>query len=65
MKTLRDKQFYKCGRKVCYRCKPYIYSEDIKQAIKDLKELSARKHKYTTTFFLKEIDKIMGVWEEQ
>jgi len=40
------------------------FEEQDKQAIKDLKELSARKHKYTTTGFLNEIDKIMGEWEE-
>ena len=57
MKTLKDKI-----RENPHWSREQI--EDLKQAIKDLKELSARKHKYTTTGFLNEIDKIMGVWEE-
>ena len=60
MKTLKNKEFYKCGRKKCDRYLPCIYSEDLKQAIKDLKRNIIGNRRID----LQEIDKIMGVWEE-
>ena len=69
MKTLKDKEFYKCGRKKCDRCLPCIYSEDIKQAIKDLKDklfIKTKKGKIVIPAckIIPTIDKVMGVWEE-
>ena len=61
MKTLKNKEFYKCGRKKCDRCLPCIYSEDIKQAIKDLKILSFRNK---GKILIKDIEEIFGVWGE-